>query len=1283
MQTDSGTEARGTRQRLLRIAEFLGWAVFFVAAGVILVLRYWILPNVEHYRDDIVAAASRATGLAVQVDRISADWRGLRPRLELVNVRLYDARGREALLLPSVVNVIAWRSLVFFDLRLHSFEVEDLKLSVRRDAQGAISVGGIVLQAGEKGDGRVTDWVLGQREIVLRNAEIEWTDELRGAPPLRLSALNFRLQNDGDEHAAGFSARPPRELGASVEVRAELVGRSITEPRAWNGRLYAEVGNTDLAAWRAWLDYPVDVRSGEGALRVWASLAEGRLRRIAADLALANVVAQLGPELPLLQLSSLRGRLAGRNTPTGFELATRELRFRDPHGPPMQATTLRLAVERAAGGVPMKGSFVASRLEFEPLSRVAESLPLPADVRRMLVELAPRGVLLDASVDWRGEAAQPESFSARGRFVDLGMRARGRIPGFSGLSGTLEASEARGTLNLTATDARIDLPAVFSQSQTRLDALSGQVGWEIPRDAAGTAGPLRFRLSNLSFANAALEGTAFGTYTWTGKGPGVIDLTAHLSRADASQAPRYMPLVLSAGLREWLSRAVVAGVSKDVRVRLRGDLYDFPFVDPAKGQFQVAARVSKGVLDYAPGWPRIEGIEADLLFERDKAEFIGRKASIFGAALSAVRVSIPELNAGLIHISGQAEGPTADFLRYTRQSPVRRMVSGFTDAMQATGRGRLRLKLDLPLADLDRTTLSGQYQFSANNLVVDARLPPIERATGRLDFSESALTIGELRGALFGGQVSVGGGTRPDGGVLVTARGNATVTGMRELFDHPWRRYLSGGAPYTASVSVAGGKSRIVFESPLTGVKSELPAPLSKSATQTLPLRVEVTPADGGDSIRLAVAKVVNAQFQRQRQGAAMLVRRIGVGFNTPAQMPEGAGVLLSGNLPGLNVDDWLPVINDDATVAGSGSHGAGTGTTNFDLKLGALDVFGKRLNEAGLRGTADRRGWQANIVAQEMSGDLAYRDEGRGRLRARLDRFRPPEATPGAKPAGDAHDLPAVDLIADRFEYRGKQLGRIEVVAEPEGVNWRIDRIANVNPEAVLTGKGLWLTGAQSRTSLSFSLDVNDAGKYLDRVATPGALKGGTAKLSGNLTWAGEPLNLDYASLSGRVSLEAERGQFLEIEPGVGKLVSLISLQMLPRRIALDFKDVFSKGFAFDRMTSSLQIEKGVMSTSDFKMTGPAADVAIEGSTDLSAETQKLHVRVVPALGGSASTLVGLLNPVYGVASLIAQALLKNPLGNIFAFEYAVDGRWSDPKVEKLRVVPVDSIGASVEQFR
>jgi uncharacterized protein YhdP len=92
-------------------------------------------------------------------------------------------------------------------------------------------------------------------------------------------------------------------------------------------------------------------------------------------------------------------------------------------------------------------------------------------------------------------------------------------------------------------------------------------------------------------------------------------------------------------------------------------------------------------------------------------------------------------------------------------------------------------------------------------------------------------------------------------------------------------------------------------------------------------------------------------------------------------------------------------------------------------------------------------------------------------------------------------------------------------------------------------------------------------------------------------------------------------------------------------------------------------------MSTEDFVMIGPSAAVTMTGSTDIARETQDLKVRVVPDVGSGVAAAAGiaLLNPLIGAGTLLAQALLKNPIGQMFAFEYAVTGTWGDPKVARL----------------
>src|SRR5207302_9324941 len=219
-----------------------------------------------------------------------------------------------------------------------------------------------------------------------------------------------------------------------------------------------------------------------------------------------------------------------------------------------------------------------------------------------------------------------------------------------------------------------------------------------------------------------------------------------------------------------------------------------------------------GGLTYAGAWRLIYGIAAGLLFGRARMEIVGRRGTLLGAQLTNVRVSIPSLvtRAPLVVVSGQADGATGDFLKFIEATPVKRMTGGFTEAMSALGRGRLRLKLELPITNLAATKAAGEYEFANNSVTLHPQLPPLERATGKISFTESTLAVNGVRGRLFGGALAVSGGSRPGGGAIeVVAKGEATLAGVRPVFDPPWRRYLSGAAAYTATLQVREGRARI------------------------------------------------------------------------------------------------------------------------------------------------------------------------------------------------------------------------------------------------------------------------------------------------------------------------------------------------------------------------------------------------------------------------------------------------------------------------------------------
>jgi uncharacterized protein YhdP len=323
--------------------------------------------------------------------------------------------------------------------------------------------------------------------------------------------------------------------------------------------------------------------------------------------------------------------------------------------------------------------------------------------------------------------------------------------------------------------------------------------------------------------------------------------------------------------------------------------------------------------------------------------------------------------------------------------------------------------------------------------------------------------------------------------------------------------------------------------------------------------------------------------------------------------------------------------------------------------------------------------GWNANIEADQTSGSMHWQPGTRsapGKLTARLARLYIPESEPVTEVLdAPVRELPELDVVAEDFVLGSSRLGHLELDAQNlrsgRAGAWQLKRLQIDNPDGHISGSGQWQrlsTSPKRRMELAMTVDVVNAGNLLGRFGLPGAIKNGSAKLTGNLTWVGSPFSIDYPTLSGDLQLAADKGQFLKADPGAGRLLGVMSLQSLPRRISLDFRDIFSKGFAFDTIRATAHVSNGVLSTRDFKMIGADASVLIEGETDLQSQSQNLHVLVLPEINaGSASVLYAfLVNPAIGVGTFLAQWALRHPLSKIFSYEYDVTGSWADPQVKR-----------------
>ena len=390
--------------------------------------------------------------------------------------------------------------------------------------------------------------------------------------------------------------------------------------------------------------------------------------------------------------------------------------------------------------------------------------------------------------------------------------------------------------------------------------------------------------------------------------------------------------------------------------------------------------------------------------------------------------------------------------------------------------------------------------------------------------------------------------------------------------------------------------------------------------------------------------------------------------------MPAQAGLTLHGKLDYLDTDEWLALFNQ-ASNKPNNKNATGTFTINkAEFAVQKLDIFGRRLNALKVTAQPNAAGLQMSVDSLEVSGDTAWQTAGNGKIIARLKNLTIPSNSETASINAIKKDFrkltnsyPALDVVADNFQVGDKKLGSLELNAVENNDDWVIQKLKIANPDSTLLADGNWHNWTHNpNTSLKFSLNVTNIGNTLKRFGQPDTIKGGEANMTGQLQWPGSPHEFDTNGLNGDLKLDVSKGQFLKVQPGVGRLLGLLSLQSLPRRLSLDFRDLFSDGFAFDKISASANVASGILRSNDFFMTGPAAEVKIKGETNLKAQTQNLTVKVRPHISDSLSLVALAGGPIVGAAAFVAQKILKDPFNKIVQSEYTITGTWDNPQEVK-----------------
>jgi uncharacterized protein (TIGR02099 family) len=1271
---------------MLSIKKTLRWIIYFtfsVLAIVVLIaatIRFAIFPNINDYNKDVAAAITKKIGLRTTVGNIETGWDGFSPKILIREINVYDTDNHVALHLENVNGTFSWLSIPMLSPHLSHIAVSNPTLSVKRTKTGAIYIAGIAM-AGE-GEPDFANWLLSQANINIHHAAIIWQDDLRQAPALSFNAVDFNLRNPAwrkifGQHLFSIKALPSTGAKYPIFLNGHFFGRDIRKIDTWHGEINLNAKALDLTAWKAWLDYPIDLQSGIGKADITLTFANQAINKLKANVALNQLSAKVNASAEWLNARSLSGVLSWEETKNTTTLSGQHIKLDTDDGFHIKNGSGFFSQSIKHQQPWVNAALKLDHFDLSYLGKLQKIVKLPEHIRESVSTLNPQGQLNGLSISLQGNPNNLSRYTIDSEFSSVSINPYQDIPGVSNLSGEIKANEDHGTLQLSSSNAAMYLKDIL-RWPIPINTLNGKIYWNHHKEV------FKIFVNNLAIANDHIAGTINGNYLMNGIKGGFLDLNAQFDNGNVAFAPFYYPISLGDETIDWLDTSILAGKASNVQLMIKGNLDDFPYVDqqnkpdPSLGIFKVNAKISDARLQYGDDWPTVKKLGLDMRFEGNSMELIANSGNIFDMNITNGKIVIPALNTHgamtqSLHIDAVGEGPIAAGIKFINSSPVKEVTLGFTDDLKTSGQAKLNVNVHIPLNHIIDTTFKGEYIINNGTIHANDRLglPEISAINGTLRFDESGIHARAINANMLGGLAQFNLTTAANKTINIHANGALIARGIQQLNNNTLTKALSGSTNWLADIAIKQPLINLTIRSNLKGLAIDLPSPLGKNSSEEASFTIEKQQLHAEeDSISFHYKNVVSAILLRKQKNDVLQFNSGDVAINMPAELPTRPGLALRGKLDYLDADEWLALPANH----NNSNHYSGMAFNNATLSVQQLNIFGRSFYDLKVNANPNDQQLHMAIISKEIDGDIEWRSatktEETGSLIARLRKLHIPVSNVAANTNTEHKEIkkldkhyPALDIQVDDFKLGEKALGRLELNAYQENDDWVIQQLKISNPDHILLAEGRWFNWTTNpNTHLVFSLTANDVGNTLKRFGQPDLIKGGIALIAGQLNWPGSPHQFNKKGLNGAFQLGASKGQIVKVKPGVGRLFGLLSLQSLPRRLTLDFRDLFSEGFAFDEISGNANITDGIMHSNDFFMTGPAAQTKIKGDIDLNKETQHLYVKVIPHISDSFSLAALAGGPIVGAAAFVAQKLLKDPLNKIAQSEYTIIGTWDNP---------------------
>ena len=1251
-----------------KLLRFLGYtaATLIILLAVALGLFRLLLPRLPEYQDELKVWASDALGMQVEFAGMDARWGLDGPELQFRSAELI--RDGTRIIAADEVDVgLSLTRLVTEGVYIvDRVAVTSTQVELRERADRTWTLQGVELDSllPQSPAENAADIVVDIRSMTVRlfRAAAESPTEFL-VPRALVSRAANRTQADID-------VRLPESLGRQAAVGVSILAADGAAAGDVAPRVDVTVDSRgiDLAGWSALVGAgAMPLLSGTADVNASLAIGEGRVTGATADLRIRDAL--LVAEQPF----SADGRAEFRGGSDGWLVALDRFQLTTPNGS-WPRGNLRVEASVDDGRVVMLGT----NADFIDLADVPVFAPwLPEEHRARIESLAASGRIHDLELTVSDLQLDAPQYTVSARLDGVGFAAQDDVPGIRGFSAELRADQSGGRLELDSREMSLSVPRYLS-AIVPVSTATGTLLWR-RSDGRTTILSDAITLVNPSFESRSSIELEFGADT----GP-VVDLSSTWSVSDIAAFKRFIPTgVMNDKLYTWFQDALVAGRIPQGTTRLYGPLRQFPF-DAGEGRLLIEANVRDTRFRYHPQWPVAELVDLDVTLDGMRLSSGRNRSRNAGLDVADARVTIDDVRQPLLRIQSTGQAPLAAIREFSRQSPIARVFGGQLDRIDVAGSAAFDLDLTVPIKRWQEFDFTTTVTASGASLQFAGFDPPLTDLQGEVTIGRETISSDGLTATFLGSPVDIelrpAPADRPDYRIVAHGEGTVGAAALVEELAPALDGIIDGETRYAIDVLFpAGGEepAPVTFElsGDLQGMAIDVPAPLGKPAGTRVNTQAAIRIQRGGERIDSEGTFDGDNRFSLAflRGDAGWQFDRGTVDFGAGAGDGDTRGLHIRGAVPDIDFDAWLAMSRRTA-----GRSSAAAGIRSVDLEIGDLLVLGQQLSDHRVRVDRSAQDWLVQFEGPAASGSVfvPYDLGGDRELVLDMDHLHLPgddDAADDEDAAGAAIDprgLPAMSIRVADFALGERYFGALNAVVAKIPAGLSVESLTAVDETFDIAANGRWVANddhpSGSRTHVTGTLSSRNVETTLARLGYVPGIESADMGLFFDLAFDGPPRRTFLATLDGRATLRLGDGQLQEVEPGAGRMFGLMSIVALPRRLSLDFSDVFGKGFGFDEISGEFRIVDGQAYTCNLSLQGPAADIGIVGRVGLAQRDFGQTAVVTAEVGNSLPLVAGVLGgPQAAAAALIFTRIFKKPLEDIGQAYYAIDGSWDTPDVE------------------